>query len=67
MHKYQILSMHIKLTKFFSLVLSIHQQRGEGWGQSNNKDVYAIYIHEKERRKVSSHLHALHGEVMTRP
>ena len=34
----------------------------------NNKDVYTIYIHEKERRKVSSPcIHALHEEGMTRP
>ena len=43
-----MLSMHIKLTKFFSPFLSIHQQRGED--KSNNKDVYVIYIHEEERR-----------------
>ena len=66
MHKYQLLSMHIKLTKFCSPFLSIHQQRGED--KSNNKDVYALCIHEEERRKGSSPcIHALHREGMTRP
>ena len=54
-----------KLTKFFSPFLSIHQQRGEG--KTTNKDIYAIYIHEEERRKVNSPcMHALHEEEMTR-
>ena len=56
--------MHIKLTKFFSpFVNSSTKERG----QTNNKDVYAIYIHEEERCKVSSPcIHALHEERMTR-
>ena len=55
-----------KLSKFFSPILSIHQQMGEN--KSNNKDIYAIYIHEEERREVSSSfIHALHEEGMTKP
>ena len=53
-----------KLKIFLPLFVN-HQQRGEN--KSNNKDIYAIYIHEEERRKVSfSCIHALHEEEMTR-
>ena len=55
-----------KLSKFFSPFSSIHQQSDEN--KSNNKDIYVIYIHEEESRKVSSPcIHALHEEEMTRP
>ena len=40
----------------------------KGRRQTINKDVYAIYIHEEEGRKVSSPcIHALQGEGMPRP
>ena len=46
--------------------MSIHQQRGEN--KLNNKDINAIYIHEEEKREVSSpYIHALHENEMTNP
>ena len=42
-----------KFSKYFSPFLSIHQQRGEN--KSNNKDIYAIYIHEERDVKLAPH------------
>ena len=40
--------------------------RGEN--RSNKKNIYAIHIHEEERREVSSpYIHALHEEGMINP
>ena len=62
MHKHA----YINSSKFLSPFLSNHQQRGEN--KSNNKDIYAIYIHEEERRKVNSPcIHALYEKEMTKP
>ena len=57
--------------KYLSPFLSIHQQRGTNnkkgiinnflplYINQNNKDIYAIYIHEEERREVNSpYIHA---------
>ena len=52
MHKKENKHAYNKLSKFFSPFLSIHQQSGEN--KSNNKNIYAIYIHEEERHEVSS-------------
>ena len=66
MHKQENKTCIYELSKFFSPFLSIHQQRGEN--KSNNKDIYAIYIHEEDRREVSFPcIHALHEEGMTTP
>ena len=46
MHKYQILRMHIKLTKFFSPFLSINEQRGE---DNQTIKMYMRYIFMKRR------------------
>ena len=59
MHKHAYIKLQIPLP-----FLSNHQQRGEN--KSNNKDIYAIYIHEEERRKVNC-IHTLHEREMTKP
>ena len=64
MHKQQIFNMHIN-SKFFSLFVS---SSTKGRRQTNNKDVYVIYIHEEERHYGSSPcIYALHGEGKTGP
>ena len=59
--------MHMN-SKSFSPFLSIINK--EAKTNSNNKGIYiyAIYIHEEERRKVNSPcMHALHEKEMTKP
>ena len=65
MHKQEKKHAYINSKSFFPF-LSNHQQRGEN--KSKNKDIYAIYINEEERRKVNSPcIHALHEKEMTTP
>ena len=41
-----------------------HQQRGEK--QINNKDIYAIYIHDEDVKLAPLHTCTLHEEGMTK-